>query len=163
MKKEIAYVWLLALAGLLVLSILLALVFLGSHDYYQDQHYNNLPSINQPIEAKPAPIEHYEQMRDESVRDTEEVNKASASGNISINLLSTTNIFREEGGLNIYYLIILSINFTVLMWMKPLRGPIPYSIRPFVYFALAFVLTNFFFSLTSLSYVTTTNQSIMVP
>ena len=69
MERSNFYKFLLVIAGIEVIGVMIMFMMLGSSDYYREQQYNNLPSLN---EDKPAPIEHYEEARDESVAATEE-------------------------------------------------------------------------------------------
>ena len=83
MEKKIFYIWLGGIALFIFIGVIISLVNLNSYNYYQNQHYNNLPSLT---EYETAPIQHYEQQRDESVKQTEqdpeaEVTQENGTGN----------------------------------------------------------------------------------
>ena len=77
MEQDTFYKVCWGLLGFFVFGVLLSLVFMNSTSYYEKQEYNTLKPLEQnvPSEAKPEAISHYEEMRDESVRATEELNK----------------------------------------------------------------------------------------
>lgn len=67
-------IWMGSLGVLVLIGIMIALINISSTKYYQQQYYNNLPSMQSYETPKPEPIQHYEEMRDKSVEKTEEIN-----------------------------------------------------------------------------------------
>lgn len=85
MDSRVAKIYFLCLGVFVFTGLLIGLSFLNGYEYYQKQTYNNLPSVTQP-----APIQHYEQQRDNSVAMTEANNLAEKSNvNSSVNVNSS--------------------------------------------------------------------------
>lgn len=88
MDQKLAYIWLGSLGALLFIGFMIALANLSSHNYYQEQNYNNLPSLNEP-----AAIQDYKQAVKESVAATEIVN----TGKSEVPINQTTNETKTFG------------------------------------------------------------------
>ena len=112
----------------LLIGLFISIINVNSSRYYQTQYYNSLPSLQQPVQSeipKPEAIQHYENMRDESVKDTEKANQIlalpSATNNQTINyyeiLLPT-----KDGNINADFIILLS--FFMMFYISGIRIPI---------------------------------------
>jgi predicted negative regulator of RcsB-dependent stress response len=79
MEKKVAWLWFGGVAGFLFIGLLITLVNLNSFNYYQNQNYNNLPSLT---ETNTAPIEHYQEQVEKANTETEAI---SANESVAVN------------------------------------------------------------------------------
>lgn len=87
--------WLYGIGAFVILGFIIFFSNISSHNYYQEQYYNHLPSVLDQIEqSKPEAIQHYEEKRDESVAKTEENNLAE-KGVQPTNNITITQLFGE--------------------------------------------------------------------
>ena len=106
-------IWLGSLGILVFVGILIVLVNVSTTKYYQQQYYNNLPSMQSYETPKPEPIQHYEEVRDESVEATETINVVERLPNHS-SIIGSFNdnkliIYNEDDSLDIMALVVFSM------------------------------------------------------
>lgn len=128
MEKTKANLYFIILGVLVFLSSLIMLGMANSDNYIREQSYNNLQPLNQQSRSTPIPqtteaskpesMQHYEEMRDEANKQTEEhitemnnkdvpetiVDEAKVSPNLGI-----LPIFREDGSIGFFWLFLLMI------------------------------------------------------
>jgi hypothetical protein len=91
MDRNLATVWFTLLGILFIFALVGSIGFLGSHNYYQEQHYNNLPSLNQFTE--PVAMQEYKEAVQEANTQTEQ---HITNQNMSDNSTGVDNLFSEE-------------------------------------------------------------------
>ena len=118
MEKRIFYFYFLPIVGgFLLLGLLICMGMSGGSHYYQTSEYNNLPPLTTatttataPEDTKPAPIQHYEDMRDKLTVPEDNV---TVPANITVGqYLNNTGLgmnifispFRSDGGINLYFI-----------------------------------------------------------
>lgn len=92
MKSEWFFLFLGIVGMFLFIGLVIMLVNLNGHNYYQGQSYNNLPSLDKPKE-----IEHYEESRDALTFEREEV--AQEGGNYT-GILDLIYPWKKDGSVN---------------------------------------------------------------
>lgn len=142
--------WILGLVFMLFIGFMIALVNINSTGYYQKQNYNNLPSMQSYETPKPAPIQHYEEARDESVKATETVNVVDKLPENSSIFSSFNNnemlIFESDGSPDILAMGMFSGFLVLNLWfMNSIFGRRLSMVKVIV----AFVMTCFMISMFS--------------
>lgn len=123
MESKYFYYFLLGCGGLLFIGIMAMFVGFGSSNYYQEQNYNHLQSLD-----KPEAIQHYEQKVEEFNKHTESnasVNQTSVSSESTPMPTGTgQNIYPiiKDGYPQIKYMIILTLIWFVFYWSNPLSS-----------------------------------------
>lgn len=112
-KEKFKLYYYSAIGVILFIGFLFFLINISSSGYYQKEYYNNLPSlqpqvVQTPSVPKPEAIQHYEGMRDESVRETEKANQIS-NNTITIGNINQYFVPLEDGRLNYKFLLFTAI------------------------------------------------------
>lgn len=129
MEQDTFYMVCWGLLLFFVFGLMLSLIFMNSTSYYEKQEYNTLKPLEQnvPSEAKPEAIQHYEEMRDESVRATEEsnqeVNETGGLTGVGIeNINYSIQNALESGKLTRVMLVVIVTHFIVTHFVIMIVG-----------------------------------------
>jgi hypothetical protein len=166
MEKQYLYAYFGILAFVLFLGTMFMFGMMGSSKYYQQQYYNTLPSLQtqqqNSVQDKPQAIQHYEQMRDGSVR-TEESNPVPTNINVNIENSSNVNVtidlstkivnnlypMKKDGSINIAWIVIFIAAFysfyTINIFgydFSTRRKIFPSLLLAFVFTVIALVFTS---------------------